>query len=566
MNLSATPGDVGIDGVLRRRAGAAPDRIAYTFIAGSAEQEAPLSYAQLDRRARAIGAALQARGLQGSRALLMFDFGPAFAAAFFGCLYAGVVAVPSYPPHRNRGIGRVRAIARDCAPSIVLLQQDMRARSALCREEAPELMRVDWLDTDTIADAQAASWRNPGIEPEALAFLQYTSGSASTPKGVMLTHANLMHNQASIHAAFEHDENSVVVGWLPLFHDMGLIGNLLQPLYAGCRCVLMSPTHFLQRPVRWLRAISRHRATTSGGPNFAYDLCVEAIKEEERAGLDLSSWSLAFNGAERVRAGTIERFAACFAQAGFRRTAFYPCYGLAEGTLIVTGGHKSAQVRLTTPPQAVPGEAPALRYVGSGGALPGHRVCIVDPATRRQLAEREVGEIWITGGNLAAGYWNRVPDGTDFAAALASETDDEAGHYFRTGDLGFLENGELFVTGRAKELIVVRGRNLYPEDLEATVAASDPGFRPHGCAVISLDSGEEERICVLVELQGQGKHDLTALRAAVDRNLAREHDVVSAEMFFLRPRTIPKTSSGKIQRYLCRRMIADGTLPATAAT
>lgn len=545
-----------IDEILRYRAANTPDAIAYTFLLGSAQVERTVSYADLDRQARTIAAALQNRSLHRARALLMFDPGPSFAAAFFGCLYAGVVAVPLYPPHRNRGIERVHAVARNCDPAIVLVDHNILARSALCRDALPALQKVQWLDIENIEADGHTSWRDPNHAADHIAILQYTSGSTATPKGVMLTHANILHNQERIRDAFEHTADSVVVGWLPFFHDMGLIGNLLQPLYVGCSCILMPPMHFLQRPIRWLEAISHYHATTSGGPNFAYDLCVDAITKEERKELDLSSWGLAFNGAERVRVETLERFTEAFEPAGFRAAAFYPCYGLAEGTLIVSGGRKADPVRMTSQSEHSDDEVETC-FVSCGEPLPGHQIRIVDPDLCAPLPEGMVGEIWIAGGNVAPGYWKRTPTDQDFAARLPAD-----GHaYFRTGDLGFVKEKELFVTGRVKDLIILRGRNFYPEDLEFTVTGSNVHFRPYGCAVVAVEKDGRENICVLVEVSGKEQHDFEELRCAIDRSLAFEHDIVPDFVLFLKPQSIPKTSSGKIQRHLCRTMAKDANLP-----
>ncbi|HEX2222588.1 MAG TPA: AMP-binding protein, partial [Thermoanaerobaculia bacterium] len=346
--------------LLRVRSRQQNPQAGYIFLRDGEVEEAALSHAALDARARAIGAALQDldvdAGTAGERALLLFPAGLDFVAAFFGCLYAGVVAVPSYPPGPaglRRPQPRLRAIARDCRPRIVLTTAAQAARREELEAQVPELQGAAWIATDALPDALAAEWRETAPGGDALAFLQYTSGSTSDPKGVRVTHGNLLHNEELIRQAFAQSEESVIAGWLPLYHDMGLIGNVLQPLYVGARCVLMSPLAFLQQPGRWLRAIARYRATTSGGPNFAYDLCARkaaALAPE----LDLSSWSLAFNGAEPVRADTMERFAARFARCGFRRQAFYPCYGLAEATLFVTGG------RVGEPPRMGEFDAAAL--------------------------------------------------------------------------------------------------------------------------------------------------------------------------------------------------------------
>ncbi|HEY4588890.1 MAG TPA: fatty acyl-AMP ligase, partial [Thermoanaerobaculia bacterium] len=474
--------------LLSRRAQAQPERRAYTFLLDGEREEVHLSYGELDRQARSIAARLQALGVAGERALLLYPPGLQYAAAFFGCLYAGVTAVPVYPPRPNRPDPRFLAILSDARARVVLTTSAILPNAErLLAGKAP----VVWLATDGL-DEGAEEQLEPAVSPEDIAFLQYTSGSTSAPKGVMVSHGNLIHNERLIQAAFGVGPDSVVVGWLPLYHDMGLIGNLLQPLWAGCSCVLMSPVDFLQKPLRWLAAVSRYGGTVSGGPNFAYDLCSRKIRPEDRAGLDLSRWEVAFNGAEPVRAETLERFAAAFAPCGFRRSAFFPCYGLAEATLFVTGaGREEPPVvgRFRVPDlernRAVADDA-GRALVSSGRATPppvGQEVAIVDPESRLPLADGEVGEIWVAGPSVAQGYWSR-PEPTE--ATFRAFTVSGAGPFLRTGDLGFLSGGELFVTGRAKDLIIIRGRNHYPQDVELTVESSHAALRPGCCAAFAV--------------------------------------------------------------------------------
>jgi len=318
-NLSeAVNGPLTLVDLLRARAATHPDRLAYIFLADGEAEEGRVTYGELDRRARAIGAWLQPFAAGEERVLLLYPPGLDYIAAFFGCLYAGAVPVPAYPPRRNRNLLRLQAVVADAAAAVALTTAPILARIAPSFSENPYLQPLRWLTTEGIADGAENDWQEPAVSADSLAFLQYTSGSTSAPKGVMLSHRNLLHNQRMIQTAFRQTEESVIVGWLPLYHDMGLIGNVLQPLFVGARCVLMSPAAFLQQPLRWLRAVADYRATTSGGPNFAYDLCVRRITDEQRAALDLSSWSVAFNGAEPVRRATVEQFSAAFAQCGFR--------------------------------------------------------------------------------------------------------------------------------------------------------------------------------------------------------------------------------------------------------
>jgi amino acid adenylation domain-containing protein len=547
--VGSATGAVTIAGLLRARAAERPEQVAFTFLTDGESEGGSLTYGELDRRASAIAAALAAAPVpQGERALLLYPPGLDFIAAFFGCLYAGVVAVPAYPPRPNdRSQSRLRAIAHDATPRAALTTAAILAGTVEPRgllAVAPELGGLRWIATDSLEGSLsdgAAPSREPA--PESIAFLQYTSGSTATPKGVMVTHANLLHNERMIGAAFDMDESSVVVGWLPLYHDMGLIGNVLQPLHAGGRCVLMSPVAFLQRPMRWLEAISRYRGTVSGGPNFAYELCVRKAAPETMAGLDLSSWRVAFNGAEPVRASTLERFAEAFAPCGFRRDALYPCYGLAEATLFVTGGHVSRVEQ---------------GRVSCGWGWMGQRIVTVDPETGAERRPEEEGEIWISGPSVARGYWEN-PEATarDFHAFLPTGE----GPFLRTGDLGFLSGGELYVTGRLKDLIILRGRNLYPQDVELTAERSHPDLQPGGGAAFSVDIAGEERLVIVHEAVRHPKASVEEIAEAVRRAVAAEHEAQVHEVVLIRQAGLPKTSSGKVQRRLCRELYLRDELP-----
>lgn len=542
--------------LLRRRALAQPAQRAYTFLLDGETAERHLTYGELDRQARGIAALVQSRCREGERALLLYPPGLDYIAAFFGCLYAGVVAVPAYPPRNDRAFPRLQAIIQDAGASLVLSTGAVFSKIDSMFKRVPDLPFVKWMATDLLAEGEEKNWREPAAGPEHLAFLQYTSGSTGTPKGVMLTHRNLLHNEASIYERFGHAPDSVVVSWLPTYHDMGLIGGMLQPLYGGFPCIMMAPASFIQRPLRWLQAISHYRATTSGGPNFAYDHCVRNVAPEQKAGLDLSRWGLAFNGAEPVRRETMDRFAAAFEPCGFRREAFYPCYGLAEASLIVSGGKKG----IVPPMQSldkgalernrvVPAVEEGASFIGCGGTVEGQQIVIADPESARRCAADEIGEIWVKGPSIAKGYWNR-PDQTQetFGAFLAGSGE---GPFMRTGDLGFLKEGTLFVTGRLKDLIVIQGRNHYPQDIELTVERSAPVLRAGGGAAFSVEVDGAERLVVVQELDFRQKPDekvLGAIRLAV----AKEHELELYAVVLIRPGTLPKTSSGKIQRRLCR--------------
>ncbi|HXU43886.1 MAG TPA: fatty acyl-AMP ligase, partial [Thermoanaerobaculia bacterium] len=559
--------------LLRARSLERPAEPSYLFLADGETEAEALRFADLDARARAIAAELAALGAAGERVLLLFPPGLDFVAAFFGCLYAGATAVPAYPPRPNRPQPRLRSIARDASPKVALANAALVAAREGLAAQVPELAGVAWLAADAVDPSAAGDWRPPELSPESLAFLQYTSGSTATPKGVMVSHGGLMANEELIRRAFGQSAESVIVGWLPLYHDMGLIGNVLQPLYAGGRCILMSPLAFLQRPARWLEAISRYRATTSGGPNFAYELCLKKASDERIAGLDLSSWTVAFNGAEPVRADTLDRFAARFAPCGFRREALFPCYGLAEATLFVTGGSPGAGPVVGSFAAGEIEQGRALeggdrRLVSSGRAGAAHEVAIVDPETRERLDPGRIGEIWVAGPSVAAGYWNRQ-EAT--AESFAARTADGAGPFLRTGDLGFLRSGplgaELFVTGRIKDLIIVRGRNHYPQDLELTAERSHPALRPGCGAAFSVErpaawaSGEiEERLVIVHELERGRQAEAEAAQEAIRSAIAEEHEVRVEDVVLIRVGTLPKTSSGKIQRRACRQLYLDGGL------
>lgn len=560
--------------LLRWRASHEPERRAYTFLGDGEAEESSVNYGELDRQAQAVAARLETLGVAGGeRALLFYPPGLKYVAAFLGCLYAGVVAVPAYPPRLNRSISRLRAIVADSKATVALTTT--RILSSLERRSAyaPEMKSLRWLVTDDGKDP-AGRWRRPEVGANTLALLQYTSGSIAAPKGVMLTHGNLLHNLAMIYHALGHTSHSQMVIWLPPYHDMGLIGGVLQPLYAGLPVALMSPTSFLQHPLKWLQAISRLGAKTSGGPNFAYDLCARRITPEERATLDLSSWEVAFTGAEPIRQKTLERFAAAFAPCGFRREAFYPAYGLAEGTLFVSGGSKTAspvvlpvqgaELKRDRVVTASAGEEGARMLVGCGRTLADQKVVVVDPSSLTRCPPDRVGEIWVSGSSVAHGYWGQTEETEHVFRAYLAETGE--GPFLRTGDLGFVHHGELFVTGRLKDLIVIRGRNHYPQDIELTVEESHVALRPGGCAAFSVGSDEGEQLVVVQELERRyvTSADMAEVVASIRGAVAEHHELEVYAVALIKTGRIPKTSSGKIQRRATRAAYVAGTLAAMA--
>jgi acyl transferase domain-containing protein/acyl-CoA synthetase (AMP-forming)/AMP-acid ligase II/thioesterase domain-containing protein/acyl carrier protein len=556
--------------LLRRRARHQPEQRAYTFLTDGEAAEVHLSFQDLDRQARALAGRLQALGLRGARALLLYPPGLDYIAALFGCLYAEVLAVPTYPPRRPNSVERLRAVARDCGAAVVLTTPAIRASAQGLAEGIPELPALRWLTGDELAPGREDDWREPPLTADSLAFLQYTSGSTAAPRGVLLTHGNLMHNSALIYQRFGHSAASRGVIWLPPYHDMGLVGGILQPLYGGFPVTLLAPAMFLQSPFRWLQAISRTRATTSGGPDFAYELCVRRTTPEQRATLDLSCWEVAFNGAEPIRPETLERFAAAFEPCGFRPSAFLPCYGLAESTLFVTGRSCGAgSVRVPVREAALErhqvaagkeGQEGTRLLAGSGQVPPDHQVLIVDPETCRPCAADRIGEIWVAGPSVARSYWDK-PEETarTFQARLA---DSGKGPYLRTGDLGFLQDGELFVTGRLKDLLIIRGQNHYPQDFERTVERCHPALRPGCCAAFSVKAAGEERLVVAAELDRHSRHpNVEDITGAVRQAVAEAHEVEVYALVLLRFGGLPKTPSGKIQRHACRAGFLDGSLP-----
>ncbi|MCB8950601.1 MAG: AMP-binding protein [Ardenticatenales bacterium] len=547
-----------------------PQQRLYTFLEDGESKERHMTYAQLDEQARVVAAWLQRLGLAGKCALLLYPPQLEYITAWFGCVYAGVVAVPAYPPQSPRLLPRLQAIIADAQIEVILTTSPVKMLADLWIGQNPEWQRIPWLTTDNLpADLAAADWQEPSISGDTLAFLQYTSGSTAAPKGVMLNHANLLHNLAHIYRCFDQNEESVGVIWLPPYHDMGLIGGILEPFYGGFPVVLMSPLDFLRRPFRWVQAISRYQATTSGGPNFAYDLCARKVTPEQVDSLDLSCWRVAFNGAEPVRAETHHRFAEKFAAAGFRSRAFYPCYGLAEATLIVSGGDAAS------PPVTHSIDLPALRQrraipisskdadhayllVGNGQTLTDQQIVIANPHTRQRCLPEEVGEIWVSGPSVAQGYWHQPEKTTETFRAFLADTGE--GPFLRTGDLGFLYAGELFVTGRLKDLIIVRGRNHYPQDIESSVEDSHPALRPGCSAAFAVDHDGDEQVVVVQEVNHQESMDLAALARIIRQAVAVKHELQLHAVVLLEPRTIPKTSSGKVQRHLCRQKFLDHKL------
>jgi acyl transferase domain-containing protein/acyl-CoA synthetase (AMP-forming)/AMP-acid ligase II/NADPH:quinone reductase-like Zn-dependent oxidoreductase/acyl carrier protein len=545
-----------IVGILRRRAQEEPGQQLFTYLEDGENEGASLTAGELDLKSRTLAAYLQERGLSGQRILLAYPPGLDFIIGFFGCLYAGVIAVPVYPPRRNRHDARLDAIAQDADVAMVMTTGEIADESE--QRGSGVLKILPWLATDRPLAASPDDWQSPRLAPQDIAYLQYTSGSTGVPRGVMVSHDNVIQNSKSILAAVTICSEACAVTWLPSFHDMGLVDGILQPLYTGFCCYLMAPQAFIERPVRWLQAISRHRATHSGGPDFGYRLCVDRVTVEERDALDLSCWVNAYSGAESVRAETLRRFAEYFASTGFQSHYFFPCYGMAETTLIVSGGP------LFDAPKVLDVEAAALEQhrvvlaatehtgkrtvVGCGQPCINTEVAIVQPNTGRRCRQDGVGEIWVAGASVTQGYWNRPAETAESFAALIEGTGE--GPFLRTGDLGFMYNGQLYITGRLKDLIIIRGRNHYPQDIEQTSEKSHLSLRPGAAAAFSVEVEGEERLVLVHEVKRAWlrKFDVAEVAASICAAVTAEHDVAVHALCFVKPSRLPMTSSGKVQR------------------
>ncbi|GBL09346.1 putative fatty-acid-CoA ligase FadD21 [Microcystis aeruginosa Sj] len=556
--------------LLRYRASSQPERIAYVFLRDGEIEEARLTYGELDQKARAIAAHLQSLEAKGERGLLLYPPGLDFISAFFGCLYAGVVAIPAYPPRRNQNLLRLQAIIADSQARFTFTNAALFPSLENQWAKDPELGAMQWIVTDKIDHHLSEDWLEPTLEKNSLAFLQYTSGSTGTPKGVMVSHHNLLINSADLDRGWGHDQDSVMVTWLPTFHDMGLIYGVIQPLYKGFLCYMMSPASFMERPLRWLQALSDKQATHSAAPNFAYDLCVRKIPPEKRATLDLSHWCMALNGAEPVRAEVLKKFAEAFQVSGFKATALCPGYGLAEATLKVTA------VSYDSPPYFYPVQANALEknkivgatetdtnvqtLVGCGWTTIDTQIVIVNPETLKPCSPEIVGEIWVSGSTIAQGYWGKPQETEETFQAYLADTG--AGPFLRTGDLGFIKDGELFVIGRLKEIILIRGRNNYPQDIEYTVQNSHPALRPSCGAAFTVENKGEEKLVVVQEVERTWlrKVDIDEVKRAIRKAVVQEYDLQVYAIALIRTGSLPKTSSGKIQRRSCRSKFLEGSL------
>jgi acyl-CoA synthetase (AMP-forming)/AMP-acid ligase II len=561
--------------LLAKRAETQPDARAYIFLSDRGAEEAVLTFRGLHDAARALAVRLGEVTRPGDRAMLVFPPGLEFVVAFFGCLIAGVIAVPMMMPRRQSARDSSGAIMANCEPAIALTSSAFAIRGDLQERFSRE--GLQWLAVDLDMASKPAAVDLPLPAREDIAFLQYTSGSTSEPKGVAVSHGNLLANLEMIRISLGNTERSTYVNWVPLYHDMGLILNTLEALYVGALCVLMAPNAFTQRPLNWLRAISDYRAEVACCPNFGYDLCVSRYRAEQMQGVDLSSWKIALNGAEPVHAETIRQFIETFAGHGFDPRATFPAYGMAEATLLISGGHRGAG-HLTRDvsraalqahrAEAAADAADSQTLVGCGRALEGERIAIVDPDTCARLPFDQVGEVWVNGGNVAGAYWNN-PDATRAGLHARIAGDDDGASWLRTGDLGFLDSaGELFITGRIKDLIIVRGINHYPQDIERTVQSAHSALRANCGAAFSVsdEHGDETLVVVQeVERTERNRIDGAEMKGLIREHVTGQHELFARHIVLIRPGTLPKTTSGKIQRSLARRLWSERRFEDLAA-
>ncbi|AZD29879.1 non-ribosomal peptide synthetase [Pseudomonas chlororaphis] len=569
MNKSTMqPFDTFLD-VVRHRA--APDsgsagQLAFSYLDDGESVSQTLTFAQLDQQARSLAAHLQRHTQPGDRVLLVYPPCVDYIVAFYACVYAGVIAVPALSPANAKTLPRLHLLAVDSQPALALTIASVLGgleRMAAVSETGQLLQDLTWLASDTLMDA-SAQWHCPPTGASDIVFLQYTSGSTGAPKGVMVSHANLLANVELSRQTYGIREQDVFVSWLPAHHDFGLIGAIILPVYMASHCVQFPPSAFVMRPYRWLKLICDYRARITGGPNFAFQLCVQRISDEQKRTLDLSSLEIAVNGAERIRPATLRSFVEAFAPCGLQPQAMVPAYGMAESVLLVTANMKTAaghlaKIRSISKSALENGEvkpqlhaADAVETVATGSEFTGsHRVGIFHPESARRLAPEQVGEVWISGPSTARGYWQREEESRVFQA----RAEDDEHPWFRTGDLGFLSDGDLYITGRLKEVMIFSGRNIYPQDVEMTVEAMDPAFRANGCAAFAIEDGETSQLVVVQELEARQQADTATLVARLQAELAERHEIFDlSALLLVKTGAIPRTSSGKIQRSRCRQL------------
>lgn len=547
--------------VIKQHAQAEPDKTACIFLEDGSNPSRALTYQELNTQAQQIAMQLLETVNPGDRVLLFYPNSLDYILGLLACFYAGVIAVPAYPPGNSYHLKRLIAIADDAKAAAILITTKVAQQVQRFGRLPKQLAKTPQIMTDRLLP-RGYEKDLPEIKPSDLAIMQYTSGSTGNPKGVMISHENIMVNEAMIAEGTGHDSQAVYLGWLPFYHDMGLICNVLQPLYLGVTAYFMPPLKFVQRPLRWLQAISKYKITISGAPNFAYELCFQKISASQKQDLDLSSWQVAFCGAEPIRASTLDAFAESFAASGFKRQAFAPCYGLAEATLIVTGAHSESEPTMLSinktaleknQIEIMPLYAEKSKtLVSSGKVLLDETICIVDPKTLKICAPGDVGEVWVQGKHVAKGYWQKPEkDNANFNAYTA----DQQGPFMRSGDLGFYYQDRLYITGRLKDMIIIRGRNHYPQDLEYTASIAHPTLNPDSTAAFAIEHKEQEQLIIMQEVAAAAYKtvDKDILETAIRDAVISAHEICPYDIVLVRPGEIPKTSSGKVQRAACRQ-------------
>ncbi|KTD74622.1 fatty acyl-AMP ligase [Legionella waltersii] len=559
--------------VVQIRAQESPEKITCTFLNRDAEEH--MTYKALDRHAKAIASTITEYGAKpGDRILLLFSPGLSLIQAFLGCLYAGCIAVPIYPPAQEKLLDKAQRIIRNAAPVLTLMLSDFMHKFAETNREIPLFLGTRVIPLESVSLAKASLWEKTSASKSDLAFLQYTSGSTMHPKGVMVSHQNLIDNVLKIHHSSQMDDDSILFSWLPPHHDMGLIGCILTPIFAGFSTIMMSPFSFLQNPLSWLKHISRYKVTISGGPNFAYDYCVKRIKEEKKEGLDLSSWKIAFNGAEPIRKETLDHFYSAFKDYGFHKEAFYPCYGLAEATLLVACVNPYQGFTYLTLDKE-PFKDHRVNFVeeGAPGSYQlvscGHQiqsVKIIDPDTLQPCDNDQVGEIWVQSNSVSQGYWEQEKE-TKQAFHGYINGDNSGPRYLRTGDLGFLHDDQLYVTGRIKDLIIIYGKNHYPQDIEYSLMHADFHKLLGKCSAFVVQEGPEYKLVVMCEVKnkGMGQEEQDKLFNEIFELIYRNHQLEANTIVFVPLKSLPHTTSGKIRRSFCRKHLLENTIPVLAS-
>lgn len=572
-NLKVVPERFTISEVLHLRALQHPDKPVFTYLHDGIHARETVTFREFDEQVTALAQRLEGKSLKGGRVLMFYPPGIDFLRALFACLRSGIVAVPAYPPRRNRTLNRIHAIVKDCSPAAILAIDSIARDLERNFSEDELLSKIPWLITNT-ENQESTGTFSFSPAPGDLAFIQYTSGSTGTPKGVMISHRNIMVNSRNLHLHFHTDDSSRSVMWLPQFHDMGLLLGVFQPVFTGYHAVFMSPVSFAGKPYNWLKAITDYKGTFSGGPNFAFDHCVEKINPEERATLDLSSLRMVFNGAEPVRYETLQRFSETFRESGLPQGVLFPGYGMAETTLSIAVSDKgtkrpylsvdSSQLREN---RVVPMEDQhplAVKIVNNGSARGDTEIMIADPETLRPANHDQVGEILVSGLSVAMGYWNNEALNNEIFRVIIPGREGKT--WLRTGDLGFIYEGELYITGRMKDIIIIRGRNYYPQDIEHITEESHHSVRKNYCAAFSVEHKGEERLCIVTELQRTflRRPDTAAITENIAEAVAGEFEIRPWKVVLIKTGSLEKTSSGKIMRRAAKEALLSGTLEIIA--